>query len=80
MSLSCRPFTVVRFVVSAGNEDPRQFATEHEAECAAREAARRQGAADYWRVIGEPVTDLWRPPELLGGFVWMTGDESAMGQ
>ena len=63
-------FTVVRFVAQALNEEPRQFEHEWQAERAAREGARRQGAAEYYRVVGEPRTDIWRSPELLGGFVW----------
>lgn len=61
-------YQVTRYVVAACGEEPRGFDVEGAAREAARAAARRCGWADYYRVVGEPVTDLWRKPELLGGF------------
>ena len=62
------PFTVTRFVVSTVGEEPRQFTSEAEAERAALAAAERTGGATLYKVIGEPVTDLWRKPERIAAF------------
>ncbi len=63
-----QPFKVVRFVVLACGREPKPCATELEARVQAIASAKRWGWADYYRVEGEPATDIWRKPELLGGF------------
>ena len=61
-------YIATRYVVAAWNEDPREYATEREAEREAIASAKRTGAADYYRVMGDPRSDIWQRPELLGGF------------
>jgi hypothetical protein len=59
---------VVRFVVKTAKGEPAPYLTEDEARREAKRAAERFGWADYYRVAGEPATDIWRCPELLGGY------------
>lgn len=67
-SMSCQPFTVARFVVRPCDPEPRQFLSEPEATRAAVRAARRFGASDVYKVLGEPVTNLWRRPVLVASY------------
>lgn len=62
---STAAFAVVRFVVVDGGLEPRQFRSMQEALREAGVAVRRTGYAAVYRVTGEIVTDLWRPPVLL---------------
>ena len=63
-----QPFTVTRFVVKPYDPEPHVFSDMLEAERAARRAAKRFGRARLYRVEGEPVTNLWRLPALLGEY------------
>ena len=71
---STRAFTVLRFIVCACGEEPRQYATEAEAVREAQAAAKRTGWADLHKVLGEPATDLWRAPELKAEYEHPDGE------
>lgn len=72
LSLSCRPFTVTRFVVTGGDE-PVTCVQEGSAHALAASLAEGGTSAEVYRVEGEPVTDLWLPPRLLAEYA---SDES----